>query len=139
MNINRFNRPVTKLSYSSILLFILILHSASVPRTSAQTETADADSILGPNIAINGNFETPDVTSVTYDSYFSGQSFGGWTIESGSIDHISQGYWQAADGRQSIDLDGTCGVGAGIIYQDLVLPLLQTYFLRFAMSGNPEG
>ena len=52
----------------------------------------------GLNIVYNGNFEEPDVEAITFDTYFGGQSFGGWTVESGSIDHISELYWQAADG-----------------------------------------
>ena len=92
---------------------------------------------LGPNIVANGSFETPDVTSITLDTYYAGQSFGGWAVESGQIDHISERYWQAADGRQSVDLDGTCGAGA--VYQELLTSPLQPYLLRFSLAGNPEG
>jgi choice-of-anchor C domain-containing protein len=46
-------------------------------------------------------------------------------------------YWEPAEGQQSVDLDGTCG--AGVIYQDLNTSVSQTYSLRFALAGNPDG
>ena len=88
---------------------------------------------------INGNFETPTVSASSWNSYFKDQTFGGWTIEFGSIDHVASGYWQGADDGQSVDLNGTCAVGTGAIYQDLTLVPQQKYILRFALAGNPDG
>jgi choice-of-anchor C domain-containing protein len=89
------------------------------------------------NIVINGSFETPSVRSSTFDTYRGGQSFGGWTVESGSIDHISGNYWRASDGLQSVDLTGS--PGNATIYQDLATVPQHTYQLTFDLSGNPEG
>ncbi|MCL4559772.1 MAG: choice-of-anchor C family protein [Chloroflexi bacterium] len=94
-------------------------------------------SVLGPDIIVNGNFETPDVTSETFDTHYAGQTFGGWNVEAGSVDHISERYWQAANGRQSVDLSGNTG-SPGTISQLLLTSPLQTYILHFALSGNPE-
>ncbi len=98
--------------------------------------TPNTQAALGFNIVANGSFETPDVTSSTFDTYYPGQSFGGWTVDSGSVDFISEHYWQAADGRQSVDLSG---YEAGAISQVLPTSPSQGYLLQFAMAGNPES
>jgi hypothetical protein len=53
----------------------------------------------------NGSFETPAVGPgfVQRDAPY---SFGDWQVTAGGVDHIHNSYWQAADGAQSIDLDG---------------------------------
>jgi choice-of-anchor C domain-containing protein len=86
------------------------------------------------NIVTNGDFEVPDAGS-TFVTYRAGQSFGGWTVESGDIDHTGT-LWQAASGRQSVDLN-RCSTG--LIHQDLSTIPGQTYLLRFALAGNPDG
>lgn len=88
------------------------------------------------NIVKNGSFEVPVVRDITLDTYYAGQTFGDWTVESGSVDHISRYYWQAADGLQSVDLSGTSD---GIIFQDLNTNVGKEYAISFALSGNPEG
>jgi choice-of-anchor C domain-containing protein len=86
------------------------------------------------NVVTNGDFEVPNAGS-SFVTYRAGQTFGGWVVESGSVDHVGR-LWQAANGNQSVDLSGE---GAGAIYQDLPTIPGQTYLLRFAMAGNPEG
>jgi choice-of-anchor C domain-containing protein len=88
---------------------------------------------VAQDIVTNGDFETPDA-GPGWVVYHAGQTFGGWTVESGTVEH--KGVWQDARGRQSVDLTG---VGAGAIYQDLATVPGQTYQLRFAMAGNPGG
>ena len=59
----------------------------------------------------------------------------GWTV-GGSVDQIGTGFWQAAEGTQSLDLNGS---GPGSITQlvtDLVVGT--NYWITFAMSGNPD-
>ena len=84
-------------------------------------------------VVLNGSFETPNA-GTAWQTYSAGQSFGGWTVESGSIDHVG-GHWQAAQGSQSVDLTGG---EAGAIYQDLPTTGGQAYTLRFALAGNPD-
>jgi choice-of-anchor C domain-containing protein len=85
------------------------------------------------NVVTNGDFEVPNAGS-SYVIYKAGQTFGGWMVESGSVDQ--GGTWQVANGNQSVDLSGE---GTGAIYQDLSTIPGQTYLLRFAMAGNPYG
>jgi choice-of-anchor C domain-containing protein len=98
-----------------------------------------AQAVLGPNLVQNASFETPDVSAVTFDVYSPGASFGGWSVETGSVDHISQRYWQSAQGRQSVDLSGSIGSVPGAISQHLAPEVGRTYLVRFALAGNPEG
>lgn len=94
------------------------------------------------SLVSNGDFETPVVTGfqngqgeTVIDWYFAPQTFGNWTVESGSVDLIRAPRWQASSGTQCIDLSGQ---GAGVIYQDLATTSGHTYTLSFAFAGNPE-
>ena len=65
----------------------------------------------------------------------------GWTVigtvnYAYSIDYIG-GYWQAAEGYRSVDLNGTSDRGG--VQQALATVAGQRYEVRFAMSGNPDG
>jgi choice-of-anchor C domain-containing protein len=86
------------------------------------------------NIVANGDFETPVVLNPLI-VYFEGQTFGSWTVVSGSVDLLSPSYWQAADGGQSVDLSGDSD---GAISQPLSTTPQRKYVLRFALAGNPE-
>lgn len=59
----------------------------------------------------------------------------GWTVTRGSIDYIG-GYWQAADGNRSIDLNGS---NAGGIAQTFSTTVGQNYLVTFALAGNPQS
>jgi choice-of-anchor C domain-containing protein len=91
----------------------------------------------GPiNIVRNGSFETPSVGLGNNIPYFANIEFAdGWTLDAGSIDHTGEGFWQAADGVQTVDLSGHFQTGS--IYQDLTTTPGQSYRLRFALAGNP--
>lgn len=110
------------------LMLVAQIGGVTVP-VQAKTTLLWTDSILD-----NGNFEMPDIGTQGYQAYYAGAKLGNWVVESGSVDIVH--YWQAADGRQSLDLEG---YGVGAIYQDLYTPILQSYVLRFAFSGNPDG
>jgi choice-of-anchor C domain-containing protein len=95
--------------------------------------TAAADPI---NIVRNGSFETPVVGLQNNIPYFAVTEFADyWTLDAGSIDHTGEGFWQAADGGQTVDLSGHFQTGS--IYQDLATTPGQRYRLRFALAGNP--
>jgi choice-of-anchor C domain-containing protein len=85
----------------------------------------------GPNLVFNHSFETPDVGSGAV-TFVGGSSFDGWTVTGVSIDLVGT-IWEAATGKQSVDLSGG---NAGGLYQDLATTPGQTYGLAFAMSGN---
>ena len=56
-------------------------------------------------------FEGPVVPPGPYVVRTAGETFGRWAVTRGTIDQIGRGYWQAADNRQSVDLNGR-GEGA---------------------------
>lgn len=85
---------------------------------------------------VNGDFESSfPAPAGSFSTYSAGQSFGGWTVGQGSIDLIN-GFWQAANGTYSIDLDGA---SVGSIYQNIITSIGGTYSLSFAIAGNPAG
>jgi choice-of-anchor C domain-containing protein len=86
--------------------------------------SAHANLILDPNFAGGGgSFITINAPGST----------GPWTV-GGSVDVIG-GYWQAPAGTGSVDLDG---LFPGSVSQTFTAPA-GTYFLSFALSGNPDG
>ena len=92
---------------------------------------ASAGPLDGPNLVANHSFETPDVGSGIV-TFVGGTSFDDWAVAGGSIDLVGT-YWDAATGKQSVDLSGG---SAGGVFQDLATSPGQTYGLAFAMSGN---
>lgn len=85
---------------------------------------------------VNGDFESSIPAPFgSYMTYSAGQSFGAWTVGTGSIDLIN-GYWQAANGSYSVDMDG---YSVGSIYQNILTSIGGVYSLSFAIAGNPDG
>jgi choice-of-anchor C domain-containing protein len=82
----------------------------------------------------DGGFETPVVAPNTFVTVFPGQPLGPWTVVSGNVDHIGAGFWQAAEGVQSLDLDGG---QAGAVSQTFATSPLFAYEVSFALAGNP--
>jgi len=68
------------------------------------------------NIVVNDDFESP-IANWDMNLYSAGQTFDGWTVESGDIQLIAPGRWQNASGNQSVDLNGST---TGAILQDLL-------------------
>jgi choice-of-anchor C domain-containing protein len=91
--------------------------------------------VAAQNIVTNGSFETPTAPPGSFITFGAGATFGGWTVGIGSIDLVGT-YWQAADGQQSVDLNG---ITTGSIFQDLVTTPGSLYTLSFAMAGNMDG
>jgi choice-of-anchor C domain-containing protein len=86
----------------------------------------------------NGSFELGSVNPGSgWMTLGSGSSaITGWEIFDGTIDYIGT-YWQAADGSRSVDLNGNDG-SAGI-RQTFDTIGGDTYQIRFALAGNPDG
>jgi choice-of-anchor C domain-containing protein len=59
-----------------------------------------------------------------------------WTVGDGGIDYRG-GYWQPAEGRRSLDLNGTLGPGS--IRQSFSTIEGKRYLVTFAMAGHPLG
>lgn len=89
---------------------------------------------LGPNIVVNGSFEDPFVGPAQV-LVSPPTPIPGWTVEQGTVDIVSDDFWQAAHGDNSIDLSGSPGMGT--LSQNVATQPGRRYRLRFAMAGNP--
>ena len=63
-------------------------------------------------------------------------SIAAWTITSGNVNWLDNGFWQAEDGKRSIDLSGSA---PGAIAQAFTTTAGDIYNVSFWMSGNPSG
>lgn len=96
----------------------------------------DAD--RAANVLTNGSFEDgPDggagggFTPVGAES----TDIKGWKVTTGSVDHIG-GYWKAADGGRSLDLNGH---EVGAIAQTFKTTKGQKYRVSFALAANADA
>ncbi|MEA2273446.1 MAG: hypothetical protein QOI98_2154, partial [Solirubrobacteraceae bacterium] len=64
----------------------------------------------GANLVQDGSFEVPAFTG-GYMTVTTPNSFGSWTVASGSIDRVSAPRWTSAKGSRSVDLNA-CGPGS---------------------------
>jgi choice-of-anchor C domain-containing protein len=85
------------------------------------------------NLIVNGSFEEPGGVE-TWLVFGAGPGLPGWTVESGTVEIVGT-YWQAAEGSQSLDLNGIYEE-IGTIYQDVPTLAGQRYKVRFAYAGN---
>lgn len=83
----------------------------------------------------NGSFESPQGVD-PYLVFDAGRPVPGWIVENGTVEIVGA-YWQAAHGRQSLDLNGIFEE-IGTIYQDVPTQPGERYRVRFALAGNPE-
>jgi len=91
------------------------------------------------NLVVNGDFEAQTVqdTVVGFDTFNSiTQGLTGWSIDLRTVDLVSNAYWTAAAGKNSLDLNG---LSKGVISQVLSTVVGQVYTLSFDLAGNPAG
>jgi choice-of-anchor C domain-containing protein len=90
------------------------------------------------NILVNGSFEEGPVPVgdgfVMLDK--GSTAIKGWTVTQGTLDYVDSAYWQSADGKRSLDMNG---VEAGGIAQTFKSKKGQKYRVTFSMAGNPNG
>lgn len=84
----------------------------------------------------DGSFEYPAAPANSFSTLRAGQTIGPWTVDSGSVDLIGRGFWQAAERVQSVDLNGT---GPARVSQTFPTTAGKTYTVSYALAGNPEG
>ncbi|MFJ9691709.1 choice-of-anchor C family protein [Kitasatospora sp. NPDC101183] len=84
----------------------------------------------------DGSFESPKAPANNFTELNAGQNIGPWRITSGSVDLIGAGFWQAAEGDQSLDLNGA---DSGAIAQTFATVPGATYSVTYALAGNPGG
>ena len=101
------------------------------------TATAGTASAAPLNGFTDGSFEDVAATPGSYDRYFAPATIGAWTVTQGSVDLIGAGFWQHADGNQSLDLDGAFDPG-GVAQTFSTVPLL-TYRVTYYLAGNPQS
>lgn len=83
----------------------------------------------------NGGFENGEC-SVGWNSLSAGSmAIPGWTVGGAGVDWICT-YWQPSEGLRSIDLNN---LDAGSLSQDAETVAGYTYWLKFDLSGNPDG
>lgn len=90
------------------------------------------------NLVVNGGFEAQTVQNGQgFDTFNAGtQGLTGWTIgllPSASVDLVSNSYWNAASGNNSLDLNG---LRKANISQVLSTVVGQLYTLSFDLAGN---
>ncbi|MGW1816513.1 DUF642 domain-containing protein [Streptomyces sp. NPDC002125] len=101
-------------------------HSTQTPGTQTHTTV--------PGIA-GGGFETPVVPAPSpFTSYAGGQAVGPWTSGGHSVDLTSDRLWDAAEGSQSLDLNGSA---SGSVSQEISTLPLTSYIVSFELAGNP--
>jgi choice-of-anchor C domain-containing protein len=93
----------------------------------------------GGELVVNGSFEDgpePDPAGPGFTVLEAGSTaVRGWTVTRGSVDHIGP-YWQHADGRRSLDLNGN---EPGAIAQTLRTGAGVRYRVTFRLAGNNCG
>ncbi|HET9170476.1 MAG TPA: choice-of-anchor C family protein [Actinospica sp.] len=107
------------------------------PATAAGSSTHAAPRVsAAASWFSDGGFETPTAPADSFTTFAAGQTIGPWTVTTGNVDLIGAGYWQAADGKQSLDLDGG---QAGAVAQTFATIPGAEYAVSYALAGNPDG
>jgi choice-of-anchor C domain-containing protein len=112
---------------SRVCCVLGVLTIAAFAPVAGATKAAAAS-----NIVVNGDFELPDGGGATITN----TPPTGWTNSFGNTDIVGPDTWDAASGKQSVDLNGD---QQGGLYQDLTTTPSQAYVLRFAYAGNFYG
>ncbi|MER6392449.1 choice-of-anchor C family protein [Streptomyces sp. NPDC059382] len=84
----------------------------------------------------DGSFEYPAAPVNAFTTVSAGQSIGPWKVTGGAVDLIGAGFWQAAEGDQSVDLNAT---QAGAVAQTFATTAGQRYTVTYSLAANPEG
>ncbi|MFJ8232790.1 choice-of-anchor C family protein [Streptomyces sp. NPDC094448] len=84
----------------------------------------------------DGSFEYPVAPANSFSTFTSGQSLGPWQVTAGSVDLIGSGFWQAAEGNQSVDLSGN---GPGTVAQTFTTVPGTTYSVSYSLAGNIDA
>ncbi|MFI2781843.1 DUF642 domain-containing protein [Streptomyces sp. ALB3] len=123
-------RPL-HLSAAALPLAVLLLTAAPV---SARAHPHDTTTHT-PVTAVDGGFETPAVPAPSpFTTYPGGQPVGPWTAGGDSVDLTSDRLWDAAEGHQSLDLNGS---SSGSVSQQIPVLPLTSYVVSFELAGNP--
>ncbi|MGW6457154.1 choice-of-anchor C family protein [Streptomyces sp. NPDC055078] len=84
----------------------------------------------------DGSFEYPTAPANSFTTVAGGQSIGPWKVTAGAVDLIGAGFWQAAEGDQSVDLNAA---QPGAVAQTFSTIAGRTYTVTYALAANPAG
>jgi choice-of-anchor C domain-containing protein len=100
---------------------------------------AGSSAPIAGELVTNGSFEEgpePDPAGPGFTPIEAGSTvIPGWTVTRGSVDYIGP-YWQHADGKRSIDLNGN---EPGAIAQTIRTRAGKRYRVTFSLAGNNCG
>jgi choice-of-anchor C domain-containing protein len=117
-------------------VFAAVPARAAVPASSAVPARAGILTGFSWTGFGDGSFETPVVTPGTFQEPRQGQSIGPWTVTTGSVDLNGAGFYQAADGVQTLDLNGN---QIGAVSQTFSTLPLFSYQVTFSLAGNVDA
>jgi hypothetical protein len=131
----------------SFLLPVALLASSllTTPATLASPTTPslpDIGAFAAPsgNLVDNGGFEADVIPANTFQEFEPPTELTDWDTIQGSIDLISEPYWEAPEGVQVLDIDGSPGGvdPVGAISQNIPTTPGTGYTVGFDYSGNPD-
>ena len=108
---------------------------AGLPAVSG-TALAAAPAAAAVSRFDDGSFEYPTAPANAFSTLSSGQSIGPWKVSGGGVDLIGAGFWQAAEGNQSVDLNA---VRPGAVAQTFSTVPGRKYTVRYSLAANPRG
>jgi choice-of-anchor C domain-containing protein len=85
---------------------------------------------------VNGSFEEGPETGPFVPLEEKDAQIKGWTVINAQIDYIG-GYWQAAEGKRSLDLHGSPGLGG--VKQEFETKKGTKYKVTLSIAINPDG
>lgn len=126
--------------WPAVLLILLLALATCPPNQATYFPRISSDIAAQPaqaSLITNGSFELscvdPGGNLVTLPG--GDVSIAGWAVLPSGIDYIG-GFWQAAGGSRSLDLDGSPGTSGGIQQTFATVPGAQ-YTVSFDLAGNP--
>ncbi|MFC9653078.1 MULTISPECIES: choice-of-anchor C family protein [unclassified Streptomyces] len=114
---------------------MLVVRACAIAASSVLFAAATASALAASHFD-DGSFEYPKVAANTFTELPAGQTIGPWQVTRGTVDLIGAGFWQAAEGDQSVDLNGG---GPGGVSQTFTTVPGATYTVTYALAGNPGG
>jgi choice-of-anchor C domain-containing protein len=87
------------------------------------------------NLLVNGSFEEGPEPGKFISLNAGATDIKGWTVINGQIDYVGT-FWESADGKRSLDLHGSPGVGG--VKQAFKTTVGQKYRVTFSLAANPE-
>jgi choice-of-anchor C domain-containing protein len=115
-------------------MFSMRIHAATVAAAILLAGAGVATAAGTVSRFDDGSFEYPTAPANAFQTFSAGQTMGPWRVTSGSVDLIGAGFWQAAEGDQSVDLNGQ---GPGAVTQTFTTVPGATYTVTYSLAGNP--